>query len=181
MYEMRLGRVLVVAASIGAASANVGVAAATRHSMQLSSPAFSDGGRLPASATCTGTGTSPALQWSHVPRHTRELDLLVIDPDAPSGTVSHWVVYNIPPDSRGFPTGSIPAGAKQGVNAFGLRSYLPPCPQPPGSTHRYVFELFAARATLTFAQAPKDSEVRSALKGNVLAAATLTGEFAIGG
>jgi Raf kinase inhibitor-like YbhB/YbcL family protein len=178
---MRAGRILIVAASIGAASANVGVASGARHSMQLSSPAFRDGGRLPASATCTGTGTSPPMQWSHVPRHTHELDLLVTDPDAPSGTVSHWVVYNIRPDSGGFPTGSIPPGAKQGVNSFGLQSYLPPCPQPPGSTHRYVFELFAARATLTFAHAPNDSEVRNALKGNVLAAATLTGTFAVGG
>jgi Raf kinase inhibitor-like YbhB/YbcL family protein len=163
-------------------SASVAAAAATHHPMQLGSPEFSNGGRLPASATCTGTGTSPALQWSHVPRpRARELDLLVTDPDAPSGTVSHWVVYNVAPTSSGFPTGSVPAGAKQGTNQFGLQSYLPPCPQPPGSTHRYVFELFASRATLTFAHPPDDSEVRNALKGNVLAVATLTGTFTIGG
>jgi Raf kinase inhibitor-like YbhB/YbcL family protein len=178
---MRLGLIVAIAASTGATTANVAAAAATQSPMQLRSPAFSNGGQLPSSATCTGTGTSPALQWSHVARRARELDLLVTDPDAPSGTVSHWVVYNISPISSGFPTGAIPAGAKQGTNSFGLQSYLPPCPQPAGSTHRYVFELFASRASLTFAHPPTDSEVRNALQGNILAAATLTGTYTIGG
>jgi Raf kinase inhibitor-like YbhB/YbcL family protein len=177
---MRLGPTVAIVASIGAASSNVVVAAATEYPMQLRSPAFSNGGQLPASATCTGTGTSPALQWSHVPRRTRELDLLMTDPDAPSGTVSHWVVYNIRPNSGGFPTGAVPAGAKQGTNSFGLQSYLPPCPQPPGSTHRYFFELFASGAILTFAHTPNDNDIRNALQGHILATATLAGTFTIG-
>jgi Raf kinase inhibitor-like YbhB/YbcL family protein len=174
---MRLRGIVAVAASICAIAANAAAAAP----MQLRSPAFSNGGQLPASATCLGTGTSPPLQWSHVPRRARELDLLVNDPDAPTGRVSHWVVYNIPPSSGGSPAGSPPAGAKQGANSFGLQSYLPPCPQPPGSTHRYVFELFASKTRLTFASTPNDSEVRKALQGNILATATLTGTFTLPG
>jgi Raf kinase inhibitor-like YbhB/YbcL family protein len=178
---MRLRAIVAVAATIGATTASVPAAAATHHRLQLRSPEFSNGGRLPASATCTGSGTSPALNWSRVPPRARELDLLVTDPDGPHGTVSHWVVYNIPPKSSGFPPGAVAAGANQGANSFELQSYLPPCPQPPGSSHRYVFELFASRARLTFAHPPHDGDIRDALKGNILAAATLTGTFALGG
>jgi Raf kinase inhibitor-like YbhB/YbcL family protein len=148
--------------------------------MSLTSPSFTDSGRLPTSATCIGGATSPALQWTNVPAGTQSLELLVTDPNAPTGTLSHWVLYNIPPASTGAPAGSAPAGAQPGLDSFGLPFYLPPCPLPPGSTHHYVFELFASKRVLRFALPPTDSQVRAALNGNVLASATLVGTYALG-
>ena len=69
-------------------------------------------------------------RWQNVPTGTRGLELLVIDPGALHGTISHWVVYNIPTATTAFPAGSVPPGAAQGVNSFGTKSYLPPCPLP---------------------------------------------------
>jgi hypothetical protein len=149
--------------------------------MRLSSPAFADRGSLPPVYTCTGRSISPPLSWDHIPPRARELELLVTDPDAPTGPVSHWVVHAIPPSDRGAPQGSVPSGAGQGTNSAGLRSYLAPCPLPPGSPHHYIFELFASAKPLKFGDSPNDAEVRAALKGNTLATARLVATYALGG
>jgi Raf kinase inhibitor-like YbhB/YbcL family protein len=120
------------------------------------------------------------LRWTNVPAGTQSLELLVTDPNSPTGTLSHWVLYNIPPASTGAPAGSAPAGAQPGLDSFGLPFYLPPCPLPPGSTHHYVFELFASKRALRFALPPTDSQIRAALQGNVLASAALVGTYALG-
>lgn len=148
--------------------------------MRLTSPAITRAGQLPPSATCTGGATSPNLRWSHVPSGTRDLALLVTDPDAPGRTVSHWVLYNISPTIAEVPSGAVPSGAHEGVNSFGTTAYLPACPLPRGSIHQYVFELFASKQRLRFGHPPTDSQVRNALAGHVLATATLVATFAIG-
>jgi Raf kinase inhibitor-like YbhB/YbcL family protein len=148
--------------------------------MRLASPAFADGAPLPSSATCRGAGTSPPLSITGVPAGARELVLLMTDPDTAHGTLSHWVVYDIAPSTAGFPAGGVPAGAQQGPNSFGQRSYLQPCPVlPAGKAHRYVFELFAEDTLLTFDRPPDDPTVRERQRGHVLGTAGLTGTYAI--
>jgi Raf kinase inhibitor-like YbhB/YbcL family protein len=147
--------------------------------MQLTSPAFANGGSIPSLYTCSGRSISPPLAWRHIPTGTRDLELLVTDPDAPSGSVSHWVLYDIPPTDHNAPQGSPPPGARQGVNTFGTQSYLPPCPIPPGSVHHYAFELFATNQRLKFSSPPKDADIRAAVKGHTLATARLTGTYTL--
>jgi Raf kinase inhibitor-like YbhB/YbcL family protein len=147
--------------------------------MQLTSTAFANGGSIPSLYTCSGQSISPPLAWSHIPTRTRELELLVTDPDAPSGAVSHWVLYDIPPTDHHAPQGSPPPGAQQGVNTFGPQSYLPPCPIPPRSIHHYTFELFATNQRLNFSSPPPDADIRAALKGHILATARLIGTYAL--
>jgi hypothetical protein len=147
--------------------------------MRLTSPAFASGGSIPPLYTCSGRSISPPLAWSHIPIGTRDLELLVTDSDAPSGRVSHWVLYDIPPTDHNAPQGSPPPGARQGVNTFGTQSYLPPCPIPPGSVHHYSFELFATNQRLKFGRPPKDADIRAAVKGHTLATARLIGTYAL--
>jgi hypothetical protein len=70
--------------------------------MALSSPAFAAGAAIPTVYSCQGEDRSPALEWSAPPAVTQSLALVVDDPDAPMKTWTHWIVYNLPPDTRGL-------------------------------------------------------------------------------
>ena len=67
---------------------------------QLTSPAFRSGDTIPMQYTCEGSNISPALHWSGPPANTAYYALIMDDPDAPSQTWVHWVVYNIPGSAR---------------------------------------------------------------------------------
>ena len=64
--------------------------------MKLLSPAFREGDRIPIEYTCDGANVSPPLQWREAPPGTMSFALICEDPDAPSGTWVHWVLYNLP-------------------------------------------------------------------------------------
>ncbi|MCJ7742767.1 MAG: YbhB/YbcL family Raf kinase inhibitor-like protein, partial [Methanoregula sp.] len=105
------------------------------------------GSALPDVYTCKGASESPEVAWDGVPPGTKSLALILDDPDAPNGRFTHWLVFNIPPDSSGLtraqPNAKVLAnGAQQGETSTGSRGYYPPCP-PIGTTHRYVFRLYA--------------------------------------
>lgn len=130
-----------------------------RLTIRVWSPAFADGTVIPSRFTCDGSDRSPPLQWSSVPEQSRTLALFCDDPDAPGGTWSHWVAFNlsarvnkldeaVPPDQTIPITSmarSLPASgeldARQGKNDFGKIGYGGPC--PPSGTHRYFFRLYA--------------------------------------
>ena len=63
---------------------------------RISSPAFMDGGRIPRKYTCDGDNVAPPLEWSGAPDGSKSVAIICEDPDAPSGTFTHWVVYDIP-------------------------------------------------------------------------------------
>src|SRR6266516_664011 len=65
-------------------------------SIAVTSTAFGEGAKIPARYTCRGDGTSPPLAWSGLPSGTATVALIVDDPDAPAGTYTHWVVWDIP-------------------------------------------------------------------------------------
>ncbi len=79
-------------------------------SLTLTSPAFTEGGEIPARYTCEGDDISPPLAWSAPPDGTQSLALIVDDPDAPDPkapkmTWVHWVLYNLPPTASSLPEG----------------------------------------------------------------------------
>jgi Raf kinase inhibitor-like YbhB/YbcL family protein len=120
--------------------------------MTLISPAFDSGESIPVKHTCDGANVSPPLVWHNVPDGTKSLALICDDPDAPRGTWSHWVLYNIPPNRtelpEGVPTdGKLGWGGLQGRNDFGNIGYGGPCP-PRGPAHRYFFRLAALDVAL---------------------------------
>lgn len=142
----------------------------------ITSPDFSDGGRIPARFTADGENVSPALVLEHVPADARSLVLIVDDPDAPVGTWNHWLVWNIPPDTRSIPANSVPPHAVQGTNDFGMRNYGGPA--PPSGEHRYFFRLYALRvASLPLAPGAKRKALDAALAGKTVGEATLMGRY----
>ncbi|MCL6629120.1 MAG: YbhB/YbcL family Raf kinase inhibitor-like protein [Armatimonadetes bacterium] len=149
--------------------------------MELKSNAFDDGGTIPAEYTCDGAGTSPELQWSGVPAETKSLVLISDDPDAPMGTFTHWVMYNIPPDVRSLPKGipnkpRLDDGSLQGVNSARRIGYTPPC--PPSGSHRYIFTIYALDTVLTLEPGANRSQVDKAMEGHILAEGKLMGRYA---
>jgi Raf kinase inhibitor-like YbhB/YbcL family protein len=141
----------------------------------ISSSAFQEGGNIPSKFTCDGSDTSPPLQLTGVPSEAKSLVLIADDPDAPSGLFTHWLVWNIPPQTNSIAEGSAPKGVR-GSNDFGKSGYKGPCP-PPG-THRYSFKVFALDRELNLRAGAKRSQVDAAMKGHVIAQGELVGRYA---
>jgi Raf kinase inhibitor-like YbhB/YbcL family protein len=141
----------------------------------LSSPAFRDGATIPNRFTCSGDGISPPLAWSDVSRETKELALLVEDPDA--DRFPHWTVLGIPPANDGIAAGRAPRGTVETKNGFGDRGWGGPCPPKGEPPHRYVFTLYALDAPLGLGADASPDEVRRAVGEHALARGTLTGRF----
>ena len=143
--------------------------------MKITSSAFQEGGNIPSKFTCDGSDTSPPLQITGVPSEAKSLVLIADDPDAPSGLFTHWLVWNIPPQTNSISEGSAPKGV-HGTNDFGKPGYKGPCP-PPG-THRYSFKVFALDRKLDLRAGAKRSQVDAAMKGHVIAQGELVGRYA---
>ncbi len=147
----------------------------------LHTSAFPAEGEIPAKYTCSGADVSPALEWTEAPAGTKSFALVVDDPDAPSGTFTHWVLYNLGPQetavSENLPkTEQLPSGARQGRNDFRRTGYSGPCP-PPGKPHRYFFKLYALDDVLQLTGAPTRQDLERAIKGHVLGEASVMGKF----
>jgi Raf kinase inhibitor-like YbhB/YbcL family protein len=150
--------------------------------LHLSSPAFANGGPIPARYTADGEGVSPPLLWHHVPEATQSLALIVEDPDAPTpNPFVHALVWNIAPHERSLAEGAIrPNGAAEtGRNSYMQTGWLPPDPPTGHGEHHYAFQLFALAEPLGLSGAGRSAFVE-ALKGKVLAAGLLTGTYARG-
>ncbi len=146
----------------------------------LTSPSFKDGDMMDSRFTCDGDNVSPNLRWSEVPEGTISLALVCDDPDAPGGTFTHWVLYNIPPlpsDLReGVPAlKTLPNNACQGVNSFGSAGYGGPC--PPSGTHRYVFTAYAVSRMLDLEPGASKKQVENAVQNRILGKAQLIGKY----
>jgi Raf kinase inhibitor-like YbhB/YbcL family protein len=148
--------------------------AADASKLQINSPVVSEGATIPTEFTCSGANQSPALSWNGVPPSTKSLALILADPDAPSGTFVHWVVYDIPPSSLGFKAGAV--DGKDGLNSAGRAAYMGPCP-PPGKPHHYHFSLFALDSNLNLEAKPDAQALRGAMNGHVIQSAELVGIF----
>ncbi len=149
--------------------------------LTVSSSAFQEGDKIPAKYTCEGQDVSPSLAWSEPPAGTRSLALIVDDPDAPGGVFTHWLLFNIPPDSRELPEAvptqaELASGALQGKTDFGRTGYGGPCP-PPGRPHRYQFTLYALDQPLDLEGGASKKQLLSAMEGHILAQGQLTGTY----
>ena len=145
--------------------------------MKLTSPAFDDRQPIPARYTCDGENVSPELRWSDVPEGTRTLALTCVDPDAPGGEFTHWVMWNLDPTLGGIGSGEVPAGARQGINDFGNLGYGGPCPPPGHGPHHYRFTLSAVTTEIGLPDGATIAELRDALAGATLAQAELVGTY----
>lgn len=156
--------------------------------LSLTSPAFANGGRLPARFTADGEGTSPPLTWGALPDDTKSVLLIVEDPDAPAfQPLLHALVWNMPADQNFLPEGSFNATddagltrANVGAESIVSQGWVPPDPPPGHGTHDYVFQLFALSGHLQLGEDPDIDVVKSALLRNVLACGMLVGTYSRG-
>jgi Raf kinase inhibitor-like YbhB/YbcL family protein len=156
-------------------------AASSEAAMQVQSNVISPGGKFPKRETCDGQDTSPQLAWSGAPPDTKTYALILDDPDAPSGTFTHWIVWNIPASAHELPENlprkaELPDGTRQGRNDFGKIGYGGPCP-PPGKPHRYFFRVYALDNAPPVKAGAGRGEVERALQGHILAQGELMGRY----
>jgi hypothetical protein len=147
----------------------------------LKSAAFAEQGTIAKNFTCDGVDRSPALSWSGAPSGTHAFALIADDPDAPAGTWTHWILWNLPAQATALPEGVaktevLEDGARQGKNDFGRIGYGGPCP-PAGKQHRYYFKLFALDAKLDLKPGANRKELEAAMKPHVLAEAQYMGTY----
>ena len=151
----------------------------TTTKMTLKSPSFEAGGLIDAHHTCDGRNVSPELQWTAVPEGARSFALIIEDPDAPSGTFTHWVLFDIPGDVHSLAVESDVGVA--GRNDFQQSGYGGPCPPPGHGQHRYYFRLYALDvAGLGLPEGARREEVESTMEGHIIAEAELMGRFSRG-
>jgi Raf kinase inhibitor-like YbhB/YbcL family protein len=146
-------------------------------SLQLTSPAFGAGERIPARHTADDADVSVPLCIRGVPRGARSLALVVEDPDAPQGTFVHWLLWNVPAETRSLAAALKADAFVQGKNGYGRVGWGGPKPPRGDGAHRYVFRLFALDALLDTARGATRDELESAMAGHVLAQACLTGSY----
>ena len=157
-------------------------------SLELESPAFANGARLPERFTADGAGGSPPLIWRDPPAGTNSFALIVEDPDAPMPSpLVHALVWNIPATGRRLPEGAItrdgkggPDGRDVGRNSFFGEGWLPPDPPTGHGSHDYVFQLFALNETPVIGPNPGRDEFVHALENRVLAAGLLVATYSRG-
>jgi Raf kinase inhibitor-like YbhB/YbcL family protein len=148
--------------------------------LKVTSTAFDEGGVIPAKYTCDGENVSPPLAWSGVPDGAKSLALVADDPDAPGGTWTHWVIYQIPATEKGLPENvptrdTLDGGARQGVNDFKKTGYGGPC--PPSGTHHYFFKLYALDAEPNLPPGVSKEQLLKAIDGHVVAEGQLMGRY----
>lgn len=139
-----------------------------------------NGSTLPDLNTCSGLGQSPRITWKNLPDKVKSLLLIMDDPDAPVAPFTHWIVYNITPESDGIPVNQVPTATKagsgsQGLNSIGVLGYYPPCP-PGNEVHRYVFTLYALDSSIKVDK-PERAAIDSAMSGHILGQSQVTTTF----
>lgn len=150
-------------------------------SFALSSTAFANGGTIPGKYTCDGADRSPALRWSDAPPGTQSFALIADDPDAPRGTFTHWIIWDIPATENTLPE-DLPKvaeagnGARQGTSDFHRVGYGGPCP-PPGKAHRYFFKLYALDAKLGLKAGAGRNELEGAMQQHILSKTEWMGSY----
>jgi Raf kinase inhibitor-like YbhB/YbcL family protein len=154
--------------------------------LSLTSPAFADGGAMPARYTCDDQrDMSPPLSIAGVPAETQSLVLIMDDPDIPQevkttygiDVFDHWVLYDMPADMREMSEGVVAGTA--GKNGAGQNAYTGPCPPPQyePKEHRYIFILYALDTMLGLPAGATKAEVVAAMEGHILAQARLIGRY----
>ncbi|MBC7119287.1 MAG: YbhB/YbcL family Raf kinase inhibitor-like protein [Methanobacteriaceae archaeon] len=148
--------------------------------MKIRSTAFNDGERIPKKYTCDGEDISPPLIWEDIPEGTVTLALISDDPDAPSKTWTHWLIFNIPPELNGLPesvekVGELENGIMQGFNDFGRIGYGGPC--PPFGVHRYFFKLYALDTSLDLEPGTSKEELLEAMEGHIIEKTQMIGLY----
>jgi Raf kinase inhibitor-like YbhB/YbcL family protein len=144
--------------------------------MKIQSSAFENGGMIPDRFSQFHENRSPPLDFTGVPQDALSLVLIMEDPDAPRGTYTHWITFDIDAGTAGFSENLIPKEVRLGRNDAGGAAYAGP--KPPNGEHRYFFRAYALDCRLPLPNGSARTDVESAMRGHVLAEAELMGRYA---
>jgi Raf kinase inhibitor-like YbhB/YbcL family protein len=140
---------------------------------RIDTPAFHEGETVPQQFTCDGADTPPKLSVSDPPDGTRSFAVIMDDPDAPNGTFTHWLVYDIPADGEDLATDHGTALR----NGFGRPGYGGPCPPRNHDAHRYFFTVYAVDVPSLGLKGDSRQDLEEALQTHTLATARLMGRY----
>jgi Raf kinase inhibitor-like YbhB/YbcL family protein len=140
--------------------------------IKVSSTAFARGEMIPSQYTCEGINISPALDIFNIPESTKSLALVVEDPDAPSGTWVHWVVWNITVTQH-LRENQVPG--TEGLNDFLKHHYSGPC--PPSGKHRYFFKIYAVNTLLNLPAHTSKVQLEKAMNDHIVGYGELMGWY----
>jgi Raf kinase inhibitor-like YbhB/YbcL family protein len=144
--------------------------------MRITSQVFNDGGKIPDKYTKYGENRIPPLHFEEVPEKARSMALIVDDPDAPSGTFNHWLLFNMDPRTREIKEDCVPVMATQGRNDYGDVAYGGP--RPPSGEHRYFFKAYALDTVLPLSRGVARQDLEREMQNHVIDSATLMGKYA---
>jgi Raf kinase inhibitor-like YbhB/YbcL family protein len=139
----------------------------------VTSSAFADGQPVPKQFTCDGDDTAPPITVRDPPEGTKSFAVITDDPDAPKGTFTHWLAYDIPAESNALRT----TAGKTLKNDFGRNGYGGPCPPPGHGQHRYYFNVYAVDAPALDISGDSRADLEAALKDHTLATARIMGRY----
>ncbi len=148
--------------------------------IKITSPTFNEGEHIPIRFSCNDVNVSPPLDFEDIPETTVSIALILEDPDAPGGLFTHWIIFNLPADTKNLPEHIMGRelmddGSKHGLNSFGLVGYGGPC--PPKGTHRYFFKIYALDEKLDLPPLIRRDEILDAMEGHILDKGELMGVF----
>lgn len=146
-----------------------------RGNIELTSPDFNNGDKIPAKFTCDGGNESPDLLISGVPGGTKSLAIVLEDASTPVKHFTHWLVYDLDPATRQYNSVNMADKGQMGINDFGNFGYSGPCP-PTAEKHRYYFKVFALSKTLE-AETVSREAFENSIKGNILGTGLLVGVY----
>lgn len=139
----------------------------------LSSTAFREGEAIPKQFTCEGGDSIPPLAVSEPPEGTRSFVLIMDDPDAPGGTFTHWLAYDIPSRGSDLDTNA----GKSLQNSFRRQGYGGPCPPYGHGPHRYFFRLYAVDLPALRLAGDRREDLETALAPHKLGEAQMMGTY----
>ncbi|MGE0393295.1 MAG: YbhB/YbcL family Raf kinase inhibitor-like protein [Vicinamibacterales bacterium] len=191
MTTRRIARVLVTTGLLGVAAvatAQAQTPAPAKQGFTLTSPAFPDGGEIPAKYTQANPSgaVSLPLQWSNAPAGTVSFVLMFHDPDVAYQKkvedILHYMVVNIPGTATSLAEGvpaeaNLPDGSIQPKNFRGVPGYLGPGAPAPGPHHHYTWMLYALDTKLAVGADATRAQVVEAMNGHILGKAVFFGRF----
>ncbi len=145
--------------------------------MQLTSPAFDNLSLIPEEYAFKGKNRNPPLIINHVPKHTVSLAIIMHDPNGWKGDFLHWIIWNIPADTKEIPESVLPDGAIAGLNDKGVQGYMRPTPLARTGIHHYIFELYALDTFLDQTYDANRQTIETAIAAHTIEKVSLTGLY----
>lgn len=143
--------------------------------VSVTSREFGDESKIPQEFTCDGSNVSPDISFIRIPADAKSLAIVLEDSSTGTLPFTHWILFNLSPDTTQIISSKVIFNADLGTNDYGKTEYDGPCP-PAGQTHKYYFKVFALD-TLLEIQNPNRSQFNEEIYGHVLATGTLSGLY----